>query len=163
MIMITSNWNTRYELMLKIGLETGLRVTDILNLKASDIANGTTQITEKKTGKNRAINFSNELMGDMRNHINNHSLKDDDYIIFSASTRHNKPLSRVRAWQVMKRVSFRCNESEIATHSMRKTYARSLYRECKDVLKVQQELNHKYLSTTLGYLLDEDALKNLPV
>lgn len=50
----------RDHLIFTIGIFTGLRISDILNLKVSDVQNKTnTVIVEKKTNKQRELNLSN--------------------------------------------------------------------------------------------------------
>ncbi len=50
----------RDHLIFVIGIYTGLRISDILNLKVSDVQNKTTAIiVEKKTNKQRELNLSN--------------------------------------------------------------------------------------------------------
>ena len=163
------NIDTRYDLLIRIGITTGLRISDILSIRIKDIKNGGVTVREAKTGKIREVKFDKSLLLDIKRHKRSR-LMGDDYLIFSSSKHHDKPMSRVRAWQIIKSISssmpsnIRYNENyEHGTHSLRKTYAQNLYRANKDVLEVQEELNHKYLSTTLLYLLDKDVLDNLPI
>jgi integrase len=150
-------WNRRYGLMIHIGLKTGLRIGDILRLRAKDakrVDKYPLKIIEQKTGKEREINLCPKLVADMKGHIRHFDLSPDNYLIFSAKTRKNKPLSRVRAWQVIKELSVYMGEKRYGTHSFRKTFAREHYLTHKNISALQSELNHKYEATTINYLVD---------
>jgi len=146
--------------MLQIGFKTGLRIGDILRLRVEDVRGQYKTITEQKTLKKRKIDLRG-LKRDMENHITLFKLTDKDYLIFSRQNKTDKPLSRVRAWQVINELSHRHGIESIATHSLRKTHAREYYARCVDIGKVQRRLNHKYPSTTWRYLVDESDLKSL--
>jgi integrase len=153
-------WNPKYYLMMRIGFTTGLRISDILRLKVLDVKGQYKTITEKKTRKKRIIDLRG-LKRDMDTHIALFDLSEKDYLIFSRENAKDKPLSRVRAWQVMRELSHRHELEAIGTHTMRKTHAREYYIRCGDIVKVQRRLNHNFVSTTWRYLVDENDLKNL--
>lgn len=55
------NRNPKYGLMFTLGINTGLRVSDLLNLKVADVINKHIIITEQKTGKYHGKNLLNKL------------------------------------------------------------------------------------------------------
>ena len=50
--------NKKYYVMYRIGLTSGLRISDILNLKVSDIKKNYIQIIEKKTSKSKIFKLN---------------------------------------------------------------------------------------------------------
>ena len=54
--------NYKFSLLISIGVFTGLRISDLLTLKYSDLLNGETfSIKEKKTNKVRSIKINKDL------------------------------------------------------------------------------------------------------
>jgi site-specific recombinase XerD len=84
--------------------------------------------------------------------ISNRLLK-GDYLIFSQPWKKDKALSRVQAWRIIARMAKLAGLERIGTHSMRKTFATELFNATGSFEAVQGALNHKYLSTTISYLL----------
>lgn len=158
-LLVTKDF--KYGLMFRIGLETGLRVSDILALQVKTLVNRIIEVEEKKTGKLRIVSFKPELYEGIQDYIGAVGLEPDDYLIYSTIRETNKPLSRVQAYRVMKEVSEELGVLHIGTHSMRKTYARNRYADGQDIATIQSDLNHKYITETLCYLLDVETLNDL--
>lgn len=145
--------NKKYAILVQIGVNTGLRVSDILALQVYQIKPKMT-IIERKTGKTRQINLSDSLLLQIKKYIKNQKLKKTDYLIFSRNNHKDKPLSRIQAYRVMSACGRSSGLDGIGTHTMRKTFARLHYLQHKDLQALQAILNHKYPHTTLMYLLD---------
>ncbi len=143
----------KYDILFKIGAETGLRITDILNIKVTDYYAGT--VIEQKTKKAKEIKLSDKTKKQIANHIKANNLQLHNYIIFSTIRRVNKPLSRRQAHYVIRGVSGQLGLKNVGTHSLRKTYAREHFKKHHNLEALQQELNHKYITTTLMYLFDD--------
>jgi integrase len=156
-------WNPKYELLFLICLKSGLRVSDALKLRAGDFHPTKTQITvtEQKTGKERKITFKPGTHKKIITYIGFYHIGESDFLIFRRAGERSKPLSRVRAWQVIKKISTDSGLEGIGTHSMRKTYAKNLYKKTKSIKRVQQDLNHKYATTTYGYLAHPDEVEKI--
>lgn len=141
-------------LVMKIALETGLRVTDVLNLRIGDLRqNKRIRVVEGKTGKTKWIYIPAKLRNEI---LQTRSVgQHDGYYVFPSRcyplTKHR---SRQAVWKDMKRVlKDYCFEFNCSPHSSRKIYAVNKYRESGDLEKVQALLNHDYKSTTLLYAL----------
>lgn len=141
----------KYEILVRLGLETGLRVSDILRLKVKDIKS-VMKVKEMKTKKIKNINLSESLLAQTKNYCVSRNLNKNDFVIASARYRRDKPLSRVQAYRVLSSVASKMGVTNVAPHSMRKTYAVNLLRESGSIESVQRALNHKYPDTTIGYL-----------
>lgn len=144
-----SNYSSKYQIMYLIGIETGLRISDILQLKRSHFAHKTCVIIEQKTKKVRKIEFSDELFEKCKRHIKMNNLEKDDYIVFSCNSRKDRPLSRQQAYNVIKKVS---GTEKTGTHSLRKTYCAEFIERGGTVEELQQTLNHSNIKVTESYL-----------
>lgn len=114
---------TRNYMLFFIGINTGLRISDILNLKYSDIKNldGTMKshisIIEKKTKKNKKFPITNTLYSELERFTRN--MQPNDYLF--ESQKGNK-LSYSQAYRAIKSAANQIGLTEIGTHSMRKTF-----------------------------------------
>lgn len=150
-----SKMNPKYGLMLDIGCELGMRVSDILRLRVKDIKYPSFKFREKKTNHDRIFCIGVNLGLALKTHIRRYKLVKLDYLIFSPYKGKRVPLSRQQAYNVMKRASRTLELNNIGTHSMRKTFAYNKFQECGSVLQVQSEFNHKYISTTMVHYLSD--------
>ena len=145
----------KWSIMFKIGVLTGLRVSDILNIIVEDI-DLCIKVKEQKTGKYRRINVPDSLYIELKRFIKSYKLTKGDYLIFSnkrGKEGQQKAVSRQQAYRVMNDASKMCGIAEtIGTHGMRKTMAYHLYQKDKDIALVQYVLNHSSSETTLRYI-----------
>lgn len=154
--------NPRNYLIWMIGCHTGLRISDILKLKPSDLKNGAMHVHEQKTGKTLRVIVSGKLNGLLKNFIAHCQLQENDLIFQSRQSKGN-PMSVRRVQQIMKSVARSVKISEnINTHTMRKTFAYNLYQLSNhNIALVMEALNHTKESITLRYLCVKDhMLKN---
>lgn len=133
-----------------LGINTGLRISDILSLKAEDIRNSTHLVTkEKKTGKIKRFKINNGLYDEIQKYIL--GMADEEYL-FKSQKGDNKPISRVQAYRILNECAGNIGLSEIGTHTMRKTFGFHFYQKTKDVALLQELFNHSSPSITLRYI-----------
>ncbi len=119
----------KYYIMFLIGINVGLRVSDILTLKVSDVRDRThINIVEKKTGKTKRFLLNSKMQAELTDYISKFSLSDDDYLIRSRKGK-NQPIRRDRAYKILNEAAQEIGLDEIGTHSMRKTFG--YWRGCK--------------------------------
>lgn len=138
-----------------LSCETGLRIGDVLNLKAYYVGK-IMYVQELKTGKWRSVEISDELLHELTKY--KPDLKDRHKWLFGSPRSPDKHLHRTTYHRHLKNV---CNELKInfSAHSARKYYAQELFKRNYSLDEVQKALNHKYISTTLEYLdIDTKAL-----
>lgn len=131
----------RVSLALRIMRQTGLRVGDVLALRAVDIG-GIIAVRERKTRKYRYIMLSPALVWEMSLYAGLHG---GDYVIDcdrSTIYRQVHGIAQALGWQ------------HISAHSVRKLYARSVAR-CGGVRAARQALGHTDVGTTMMYLHDD--------
>ena len=148
---------TRDYLMFYTGINTGLRISDILALKAGDIKDKThITIKEEKTSKMKRFKINNGLKDELENYIK--GMNDDEYL-FSSQKGQNKPITRVQAYRILNAVAARVGLDEIGTHTLRKTFGYHFYQKTKDVALLQELFNHSAPSVTLRYIgINQDIM-----
>ena len=148
-----------------IGLNTALRISDILELRVKDVrkADGeyqdSFQIIEQKTNKS-GKHYLNESIKDALDLFFEHNpaKEQEDYIFTTYSGR----LTRTRCHQIIKDLAQKVGlEGNYSTHSMRKSYGYHNYREGISLDLLQSKFNHKSSSQTLDYIgiTDDDLQK----
>lgn len=133
-----------------IGINTGLRISDILNLKIYDVRDRThIIIKEKKTGKEKRFLINSQLRKDIEKFI---SRMDNEEYLFQSRKGINRPISRVQAYRVLNKAANKVGISEVGTHTLRKTFGYWHYQIYKDIAILQDIFNHSAPSITLRYI-----------
>jgi integrase len=144
-------------LLMSVGVETGLRISDLLALKVSQLTSGRFTLTEKKNKNVREFVLLPDTYDFYTSYVFLNRLKKHHFLFFSSRKgfplRH-KPMSRQWAARIFARTASRMQIKHFSTHSMRKTFACRLFASTGRVDVVQRALGHKHLSTTLIYLKD---------
>lgn len=153
----------RDHLLFMFGIYTGLRISDILKVKKSDITGKHLFVREQKTGKRKRILIVSPLKRELDSYLT--ALKDDDYI-FHGNER-SKPITRARAYQILNEAAELFGLEHIGTHSLRKTFGYFMYRETKNAAMLQEIFNHSSEAITLRYIgitqdAIDDEMKKLP-
>ena len=147
-------------MMFLLGINSGLRVGDLLNLKVKDVRKKKKLIVkEGKTKKARTIYLEN-IYDELNAYID--SLVGTEWLF--PSRKGNNPLSRVQAYrQLNKAASMVDMPDGIGTHTMRKSFGYWHYKQFKDVAELQMILNHSHPEITLRYIgiTDEQIEKNM--
>lgn len=146
------------------GINSGMRVSDIVKLTKDDIRNldGTMKqhitVTEKKTGKQKRFPLCNGLLTEMDRYTRN--MQVGEYL-FKSRKGENKPITTVQAYRIINRAAKRIKLEEIGTHTMRKTFGYWHYRQYKDFAILQEIFNHSSPSVTLIYIgINQDNIDN---
>lgn len=146
--------NERDYIMFMVGINVGIRVSDILKLKVKDVKDTHLKIKETKTGKLKRVIINPPLKKALSTYIADK--KDNDYLIPSRQREKNgksKPIHRSRAYTILKEaakeIGFRDN---IGTHTMRKTFGYHYYQKYGDIASLQKLFNHAKQSETLVYI-----------
>lgn len=138
------------------GINSGLRISDILPLKVSDVrATDFLIIREKKTGNIRKTIITQTLKEEINAYTK--SMREKDYLF--PSQKGNKPISRVHAWQIIHNAAAACGvRGPIGTHTLRKTFGYHFYQKTKDVALLQYIFGHSSPSITLRYIGINDEM-----
>jgi len=152
--------NPRDFLLFTLGINTGLRISDLLKLKVEDVKDQTGEIkeyldlNEKKTKKQRLIYINDEVRLALEYYFNKTGIYDlDRYLFISDKTHINKPISRIRAWQMIQTWCREVGiEGRIGTHTIRKTAGYQMRMAGVAIELIQEVLGHQSISMTKRYL-----------
>lgn len=142
-------------LAMRVALHTGLRISDVLSLKKSDIEKGPQfGITESKTGKRRRVNLTEPLWRELCECCGN-------VWVFQSRTDPEKHRSRQAVWRDVKRAEKALRlPQNIGPHSARKVYAVHVLKDyAGNIDKVRRALNHSRDSTTMIYVMAATLLE----
>lgn len=132
-----------------LGINTGLRISDLLALKVSDVRDKShIVITEQKTGKLKRFKINNEL----QEHISKFTIDKDKAAYLFQSRRGRDRIHRVQAWKILNAAAREVGLEEIGTHTLRKTFGYHFYQQYKDVAVLQQIFNHSSPAVTMRYI-----------
>jgi integrase len=151
-------------------INTGLRISDGLSLKVGDIKNhkgnikDSLYILEQKTKKRRNIPLNKQAKEALDYYFKKTGIYDlDKYLFTDERSEDNKPLSRVRAWQLINKW---CREVEIdfkvGGHTLRKTFGYHLRMQGVSIERISNLLGHRNIKVTFRYIgIDDDENKEV--
>ncbi|WHH60394.1 tyrosine-type recombinase/integrase [Petroclostridium sp. X23] len=147
---------SKYGLLFKFGLNTGLRISDILSVRFKDICSEDGEfhdyftLKEKKTGKEKKIKLNNSLRKAITAYIKNENLTPGSYLFWSKKGSH---LGRVQAYRVLKEASEIIGIENFGTHSLRKTWGYWTYKASRyNIGLIMDTFNHSSPNVTLRYI-----------
>ncbi len=139
----------RNYLLFEIGINCGLRISDILNLDVKTVKNkDIIKIYEIKTGKYKRFPINKKLKILINKFTEN---RNDEEPLFISIYKNR--MDRFTAYRILNTA---CKELHldinIGTHSLRKTFGYHFYKKYKDIVLLQKILNHSTPSITLCYI-----------
>ena len=149
--------NGRDLLLFVIGINCGLRISDILSLDVGDVKGQShIRIIEKKTGKFKKFPVNAKLKPMFEEYTKG---KNPDEPLFK--TVFQNRMQRFAAYYIVRSA---CKEAglqeKVGTHTMRKTFGYHHYRKFKDVAILQKIFNHSSPEITLRYIgIEQDEIE----
>lgn len=142
--------------LLVMGINVGLRISDLLPLRVKDVKNKSHLICrERKTGKIRRFPINSDLRKQIDEYIK--GMPDNEPLFKSYKTK--QPIKRVQAYRILNLAAAEVGLSEIGTHTLRKTFGYHFYKRYKDVALLQQIFNHSAPSITMRYIgINQDII-----
>jgi integrase len=143
--------NYRDYLLFILGINTGLRISDLLNLKVSDVKDKYhIIIKEQKTGKEKKFMLSDQMRLEIERYIEH---KGAGEYLFNSKRNRSASIDRIMAYRILNEAAVATGlETKIGTHTLRKTFGFHLYQQKKDVALLQYLFNHSSPSVTLRYI-----------
>lgn len=145
-------------LIFTIGINCGLRISDILALNIGDVQNKSyIQLTEKKTGKYKKIPINAKLKPLLEKYVKGKSNKEEPLFL----TVFNNRMERVAAYYMIRNACKKANiQANVGTHTLRKTFGYHHYHRYKDIALLQKIFNHSSPQTTLRYIgIDQETIE----
>lgn len=141
--------NERDKLLFVFGINTGLRISDILGLNVIDVLNKDfVEIREKKTKKYKKFPLNKKLQNMLKTYLKNKDVDSPLFVGINGSRLHRSVVYRILN-DVCREVGIKEN---IGTHTLRKTFGYHHYKKFNDVALLQKILNHSSPAITLRYI-----------
>lgn len=163
-IDLSTNEGQRNKAMVETLYSCGLRVSELVNLKLSNLrfAEGYIKV-EGKGNKERLVPISTRAIKEIRIYISNYrsaldiDKKNEDVVFLN---RNGKQLTRVMVFTVVKRMAKNIGlQKTISPHTFRHSFASHLVDGGADLRAVQDMLGHESITTTEIYThLDKQYL-----
>mgnify|MGYP000998531471 CR=1 FL=1 len=162
--------STRNELLFILGINVGLRISDILKLKFSDLLKPNNKvkdyviIKEKKTKKTKKFYIGEVVAKLIENYVKElPDLNMDDYV-FKSRKGENKPITRQQAYRILNNAAEiiglverddktgKIISGEFGTHTLRKSFGFHAYQNGVSLELLMDLFNHSSKSQTLRYI-----------
>lgn len=139
-----------------LGINTGLRMSDLVKLKKRDIVHSKNPtIVEQKTGKKRTLYLSG-LQELIINYTKN--LNEEDYLFPSSKCGH---LEVNTVYQMFQKVAELLGRKDIGTHTLRKTFGYHYYKKTRDIATLMEIFGHSSEKITKRYIgINEDEISS---
>jgi integrase len=140
----------RNYLLFVMGLNTGLRISDMLRLKVEDVRDKThISLKESKTRKVKKFLINQSLRAELNIYIQD---MESSYYLFNSERHTNKAISRSMVHRILKAVSKEVGLTEVSCHSLRKSFGFHFYQKTKDLALLQDLFNHSSPKITMHYI-----------
>ena len=151
----------------KLGLNTALRISDLLSLKIDDVReldpdHPALEVVESKTGKTRRITLNRGALDVVTRRLERHPT---DVWLFQSSWRARRleprPITRRAVSYVFAAVGDEVRPRvRLGTHSMRKTRGYSMHQAGISIEHVCKMLGHGHPAVTMRYIgIDADSIR----
>ena len=171
---------TRNELLFILGINVGLRISDILKLKVKDLTKLNTKapkdyviITEIKTRKTKKFYIGDIVKKVIENYMKENDNPGFDTYIFLSRKGINMPITRQQAYRIINNAAESLGiverndqgnliHGEIGTHTLRKTFGYHSFQNGTSLELLMDLFNHSSKTQTLRYIgITEEQKKDV--
>jgi integrase len=157
-------------LLFVIGINTALRISDLLQLRIGHFIDDQKRIRhrfwikEQKRNKRQEVVINQsirEALGEYLEAYHGIAVDAENFVFFNTKTNgYSEPIKRGQAWKLIGSI---CNDvgmrRNYGTHSLRKTWGYHARREGVDLALIMHKLNHESIAYTKRYLgITDDEL-----
>ena len=158
--------NKRNSLLVVCGLNTALRISDILKLRWKDVYNENLlsfkshiDVKEQKTGKKTTVFINKNLKDAFASFLKDIIAKKGklcevmEQFIFLGQKSTDKPISRIQAFRIISEAAKKCLLShKVSCHSLRKTFGYHAWKKGVSPALLTSIYNHSSYKITTRYL-----------
>ena len=159
----------RNYVLITLGINTGLRISDLLQIQWGNVWNFDTQIfkghviiTEQKTGKTANIFLNDcckECLLQLKKEMSDRIIPQE--YIFKSRNGENRPIGRNRAYTIIKNACKALGyEGNFSCHSLRKTFGYHAWKQGTAPAVIMSIYNHSSMEVTKRYLSIEQDDKD---
>ncbi|WP_066295292.1 tyrosine-type recombinase/integrase [Bacillus sp. FJAT-29937] len=155
-------------LLFVFGINTGIRVHDLLCLKVGDIWDGAEikeflYLYDDKKDEQKVHYINSKVKAALQNYLATFDFKDDDYLF--KSKKNELPITRQQAYRIINQAAKEVGIcGKIGMHTLRKTFGYHAYRKGIAISILMSIYNHQTHADTLRYIgIDKDEEKLIKV
>ena len=146
-----------------VGINFGLRISDILSLKHKDIKKDSFTLIERKTGKQRIIEVNDNVKKGYDIYRKRLGLINDDDFIFISQ---KGSVFSIRQVNRMLQSNYGSKKKNVSSHSLRKTFGRRVWDNDNNseraLILLSKIFNHSTTQTTRTYLgIQQEEISNV--
>lgn len=148
--------NLRDYCMFVLGINSGLRIQDLLDLEVMDVLDGKKvrdriSIREGKTNKMKDFPIGENAKKAIKEYLDSRQHTPLEPLF--PSRKGKAAISRVQAWKIINDAARSIGITDnIGTHTLRKTFGYHAYQSGQDITLIQKLLNHSSPAVTLRYI-----------
>jgi len=143
-------------MLFTLGINSGLRISDLLALNVGDVKNKNfLEVWEKKTKKYKKIFINENLRKEIKKFV-----KDRDELEPLFLSQKGFRMERNQVYRILNQTAKKNGLLvRMGTHSLRKTFGYHHYKRFNDLALLQKIFNHSSSEITLRYIgLEQDAI-----
>jgi len=142
-------------LLFTMGINSSLRVSDLLGLKIGDVVldgviKDSITLKEAKTGKTKSLPLNDSIKKALKSYLAERGDAQPEEVLF-LSRKKGEAIRRCQAWKIINDAG-RSLQLNLGTHSMRKTFGYQVYKSTRNLGLTQKLLNHSNSADTLRYI-----------
>ncbi len=166
---ILKSESVRNYTLFTLGINIGLRVSDLLNLKLFDVlaekgnVKDSIYMREKKTGKEKIFVLNKTAKEAIKEYVGSLNNFDMDWFLFKSRKGKNLPISRIHAYEILNNAARMIGIKEkIGTHTLRKTFGYHARMRGTPIEILQKIFNHTSPAITMRYIgITQDEIENV--
>ncbi|PLR78028.1 site-specific integrase [Bacillus sp. V3-13] len=144
-------------LLFVLGINTGIKITEMLDIKVSDVAENNGKVKDfmllfcTDKNKQKRIYLNKKVKAAIKEYLAAVKLNQDDYLFKSSKTE--KPISRQQAYRIINDAAKAVGiTAKIGTNSLRKTFGFHAYKRGVAISLLQEYFHHSTPAETLKYI-----------
>ena len=144
----------RMSVMMEILYATGIRISELVEIKNGDLSEDFSSVLIKgKGGKQRVVPLFGKVKEVLKKYLfEKKHFNTEGSFLFPSNSKFGH-ITRHRFFQLLKKLSLECgiNVSKVSPHTIRHSFASHLLERGVDLRIIQESLGHKDISTTQIY------------
>ncbi len=141
--------DTRIAAMIELILQTGMRISEVANLKTEDVKDGTVKVEAYATQAERTIPLNKPAKDALDSYLVNRPKVESEYVFISKT---GKPIAVRNIRAAIDRYMQRAEIPNYSVNDLRTTFMIENIKAGVDLVLLSQVSGHKRLSTTERYL-----------
>ncbi len=162
------DYNPRNYALIVLGLNSALRIGDILSLRWNDVYSTQKRkyrehisIIEKKTRKKNVLAINTSLREALEFYRRSLNTYEEDTFIFISQKSPHENISRSQAYRIIKKAAESCGlDHHVSCHSLRKTFGYHAWRNGFPPALLMNIYNHSSYDITKRYLCIDQMEKD---